>query len=78
MRRIPGCERHRDQVPAPGIAQEIAVKALVIAAANRRRHCRKEACKRIGWLECHDLIDIAYAPAPFHRMIGGWGEDALY
>jgi len=78
MRRIRGCERRRDHVPASGIAQEIAVKALVIAAGNRRRHRRKEACKRIGWLECHDIIDIAYAPAPFHLMIGGWGEDALY
>ena len=54
------------------------MEALVIATGNRCRHRLQEARESIGWLECHDIIDIAYAPAPFHLMIGGWGEDALY
>ena len=54
------------------------MEALVVAAGNRRRHRLQEACKRIGRLERHDILDIADAPAPFHPMIGGWTEDALY
>ena len=50
----------------------------VIATDNRCPHRLQEARESIGWIECHDIIDIAYAPAPFHLMIGGWGEDALY
>ncbi len=43
------------------------MEAPVIAAGNRCCHRLQEARKRIGWIECHDIIDIAYAPAPFHR-----------
>ena len=54
------------------------METLVIAARNRQRHRPEEMCKRIGRLEGHGIVGIAYTPAPFHLMIGGWREDALH
>ena len=54
------------------------MKSLVIAAGHRAGHRLQEMRECIGSFECHDAFGIADAPAPFHPMIGGWAEDALY